>query len=91
MTKSSEQKLEFQRKYNAEPAQIKAREAENLARQHALKAGRVKKGDGKDVDHVKPLANGGSAKDSNTRVVSEKTNRGWRKGESGYNPGAQKK
>jgi hypothetical protein len=39
----------------------------------------VKKGDGMDVHHVKPLAKGGSATKSNTRVVSQKKNRGWRK------------
>jgi len=91
MAKTPESKLKYQAKYEESPKRIKIREEQNLARQHALKAGRVHKGDGKEVDHVKPLVNGGAAKDSNTRIVSEKVNRSWRKGQSGYNPGLQKK
>lgn len=91
MAKTPEYKLKYQAEYQKRPERIKAREAENLARQHALKAGKVHKGDGKDVDHIKPLADGGKGADNNTRVVSAKTNRGWRKGQSGYDPGKQKK
>ena len=39
------------------------------------KAGKVRKGDGKDVDHKKPLSKGGSNKKSNLRVTSKKKNR----------------
>lgn len=48
------------------------------ARYHAEKAGKVKPFDGKDVDHVKPLSQGG-AEDaaSNLRVRSRKANRSW--------------
>lgn len=91
MPKSSPAKLAFQKQYNALPGNVIKREKENLARAHALKAGTVKKGDNLDVDHVKPLDNGGAAIDENTRVVTQKTNRGWRKGQSGYNPGLQPK
>lgn len=42
-----------------------------------LKAGKVHKGDGKDVDHIKPLSKGGSASDSNLRVVSAHANRSF--------------
>lgn len=91
MPKSSPAKLAFQKTYNALPGNVIKREQENLARAHAIKAGRVKKGDGKDVDHIKPLDNGGPATDANTRVTSQTTNRGWRKGQSGYDPGLQAK
>ena len=63
----------------------KDRAARNKARAEAIKDGRVSKGDGKDVDHKKPLRNGGSKKKSNTRVASKKTNRsanGHKKGET---------
>jgi len=52
----------------------KDRAARNLARAHAMKEGKVKKGDGKQVDHKVPLRAGGSTKDSNTRVRSAKAN-----------------
>lgn len=38
------------------------------------KEGKVRKGDGKQVDHKKPLSQGGSNSRSNLRVVSDKTN-----------------
>jgi len=43
-----------------------------------MAAGKVRKGDGKDVHHKVMLAKGGSGKDSNTAVLSRKANRGWR-------------
>lgn len=77
MTKSSKTKLEYQKKYNEEHAddQVKRRRAQR----HAIAKGKSKVGDGKDIDHKKPLAKGGSGDDSNTRSRSQKANRGWRK------------
>lgn len=40
-----------QAKYNSKPEQIKKREARNRARYQMEKAGKVHKGDGKDVAH----------------------------------------
>ena len=40
-----------QRKYNGSPEQKKNRASRNAARRAAEKAGKVRKGDGKDVDH----------------------------------------
>lgn len=40
-----------QAKYNSKPAQIKKREARNVARYQMIKAGKVRKGDHKDVAH----------------------------------------
>ena len=51
------------------------RAARNRARRKAMKNGTVKKGDGKEVHHVRPLAVTGAKKASGTRVVSKKTNR----------------
>ena len=79
MTKSSKRELATKAAYNKRPSVQKKRVANNKARREALREGRVKKGDGKDVHHVKPLDKGGSTKKSNTKVVSQKTNRGWRK------------
>ena len=79
MPKSSKQELETKAKYNKRPDVQKKRVAQNKARRQAIADGRASKGDGKDVHHVKPLDKGGSAEKSNTKVVSKKTNRGWRK------------
>ena len=38
-------------KYKSKPEQIKKRTQRNAARAKLMKAGLVKKGDGKDVDH----------------------------------------
>lgn len=40
-----------QKKYNAKPEQVKRRAARNKSRAEMIKAGKVRKGDGKDVDH----------------------------------------
>jgi hypothetical protein len=62
----------------------------NQARAELEKKGLVHKGDGKDVDHKKPLDSGGGNTSGNLRVRDVKDNRGWRKGKTGkgsYNPG----
>lgn len=63
------------RDYHSKPEQIANRAARNHARLEATKAGKVHKGDGKEVDHIKPLSKGGSNSASNCRVVSRETNR----------------
>mgnify|MGYP000226216842 CR=1 FL=1 len=83
MPKTSKKALATKAKYNKRPDVQKKRVAQNKARRQAIADGRAKKGDGKDVHHVKPLDKGGSTAKSNTKVVSKKANRGWRK----KNPG----
>ena len=78
MTKSSKQELKTKAAYNKKPSVQKKRVANNKARREAIKEGRVKKGDGKHIDHKVPLDKGGSTAKSNTRVVSAKANKGWR-------------
>lgn len=84
MPKTSKAALAYKKAYNARP-EIKKRRAENnKARREMLEAGKVHKGDGLDVAHIKALDNGGTTVPSNLAVESRKKNRGWRKGESGY-------
>ncbi len=70
--------------YHASPEQRKNRSDRTVARNEAIKDGRVKRGDGKDLDHIKPISKGGSAKDkANTRVVSASTNRSFERNSDG--------
>ncbi len=79
MPKTSAKSLATKAAYNKRPDVQAKRVAQNRARRHAIAAGRAKKGDGKDVHHVVPLDKGGAGTDSNTKVVTQKANRGWRK------------
>lgn len=79
MTITSKKSLATKAAYNKLPEVQARRVLQNKARRHAIKAGKAKKGDGKDVDHKVMLSKGGSGKDSNTRVRNRKSNRGWRK------------
>jgi 5-methylcytosine-specific restriction endonuclease McrA len=56
------------------PERMKDRVARNKARREAIREGKVKKGDGKQIDHITPLSEGGSNHKSNLRVVSAKEN-----------------
>jgi len=78
MTRVRDYKHEYD-SYHAKPEQKKKRATRNAARRELESQGRVSKGDGKDVDHKKPLRNGGTNSASNLRVTSQSTNRGWRK------------
>ena len=86
MPKSSPQKLKYQKAFNARPEQTAKRVANNAARREAIREGRARVGDGKDVAHKKSLENGGSNARSNLQVQDRATNRGWRKGSGSYNP-----
>ena len=84
MPKSSPAKLAYMAKYQKSPARIEAREEANKARYQALRDGKVHKGDGKDVAHIKALDSGGKTVKGNTKIESEKSNRNWRKGVKSY-------
>lgn len=63
-------------KFQSSPKAKKDRAARNKARRMMEKEGRAKKGDGKDVGHIKPLSKGGSNSRSNLKVQSRSANRG---------------
>lgn len=67
------------RTYDARPENVAKRVKNNQARAMLEKEGRVRKGDGKDVDHKTPLRSGGGNSRSNLRVMDRSKNRGWRK------------
>lgn len=83
-------KREYQM-YHASPEQKKKRAARNKARRIMSKAGRVHKGDGKDVDHKRSLKSGGSTTKSNLRVLSKSANRGRNSTNGGRPKGGSKK
>jgi hypothetical protein len=62
-----------QRKYNSKPSSKKDRASRNAARSEAMKAGKVRKGDGKDIDHKN--SNPRDNRKSNTQVMSASKNR----------------
>lgn len=79
MNKGGPKKAAFDKAYNARPEQVKKREMRNAARAELMRDGKVKKGDGKDVDHKNMLDGNGTNGKENLRVVSKEQNRGWRK------------
>ena len=68
--------------YQGKPEQIKKRTMRNAARAKLMKLGKVRKGDGKDVAHVKALSKGGSNKDG-VRLESPSKNRSFKRKSSG--------
>lgn len=79
--RTPEQMKLMDRGYNSRPEIVKRRVMQNRARAMLMNEGKVRKGDGKDVDHRRMLKDGGSNKRSNLRVVSASRNRGWADGE----------
>lgn len=69
--------------YHGKPKQRKNRSKRVVARRAAEKDGRVTKGDGKDLDHKKPLSKGGSNGKANTRVTSKTANRSYKRTSTG--------
>jgi hypothetical protein len=69
-------------KYQGTTEQKKNRAARNAARAKLMKAGKVKKGDGKDVAHVKAFDKGGSNGDG-LRVEGREANRSFKRDNKG--------
>jgi 5-methylcytosine-specific restriction endonuclease McrA len=78
MAKARDYDKEY-REYHSKPEQKRNRALRNAARREMEDRGLVRKGDGKDVDHKKPLDRGGSNEPSNWRVMSKSKNRGYRR------------
>lgn len=64
-------------KFNSKPSEKKKRAARNAARAEMMKAGKVHKGDGKDVDHKQALSKGGSNSPTNLVAISMAANRSF--------------
>lgn len=62
-----------QRKYNSSPEQKKRRAERNATRRQEERKGNVRKGDGKDVDHVNHRTSDRSSK--NLKVMDRSKNR----------------
>lgn len=62
-----------QKRYNSKPEQIRRRSERNKTRRMMEKAGKVRKGDGKDVDHKN--GNPSDRSSANLRVQSKSQNR----------------
>jgi len=69
--------------YTSKPEVKKKRAEQNKARRMMEKAGKVHKGDGKDVDHRVPLSKGGSTTKTNLRVVDQSSNRSFSRNKDG--------
>lgn len=73
----------YQKEFNARPEEVKKRAARNAARAAYEK----KHGDlpsTVDVDHKKPMRDGGGNTPGNTTAKDQTANRGWRKGKKNY-------
>lgn len=68
--------------YQGTPEQKKNRAARNAARAKLMKAGKVKKGDGKDVAHIKAFDKGGSNANG-VRVEAKNKNRSFKRDSNG--------
>jgi hypothetical protein len=75
-------KLEY-KLYHSRPEQRKNRSERTVARNASNASGRTSKGDGKDLDHIRPLSKGGSTARSNTRVTSQSNNRSFARNKDG--------
>ena len=65
--------------YQSSPKQRRNNDKRKAARRLMEKEGKVKKGDGKDVAHKKPLAKGGSNKKGNLKVANRSKNRSFKR------------
>lgn len=69
--------------YDGTEAVKKKRAQRNKARRMLEREGVVHKGDGKDVDHKKPLSKGGATIISNLRVRPAAANRSFKRNSDG--------
>lgn len=77
-------------KWQAQPEQVARRVARNRARREAIKKGLVKKGDGKELDHV-GYHRKGSLDNVPVKVVTRKQNRSRQPKRDGSQDGRKKK
>lgn len=82
VNKSRPYKKEYDQ-YHGTEEQKKNRAKRNAARRKLKDQGRVRKGDGKDVDHKKPLSKGGSNGSGNLSVKKASANRSFKRRSDG--------
>lgn len=70
-------------RYQGTALQKRRRAKRNAARAALEKEGKVKKGDGKDVDHKRALSKGGSNSRSNLAAISQSSNRSFKRNKNG--------
>ena len=68
--------------YHGKPEQIKQRDERNKARNTLVKAGKLRKGVGKDAAHVKAVDKGGSIKDG-IKIEDSNSNRSFKRDSKG--------
>lgn len=83
MTKGKRDYRKEYDKYQGREERKNARVEQNKARRIMEKEGAVRKGDGKDVDHKKPLSKGGTTTRSNLRVTDPGSNRSFSRNRDG--------
>lgn len=71
------------KEYTSRPEVVKKRTEQNAARREMEKAGKVHKGDGRDVDHKTPLSKGGGNDSKNLRAVPKSENRSFSRNSDG--------
>jgi hypothetical protein len=69
--------------YHSRPEQIHNRSERTTLRRQANAKGITHKGDGKDLDHIRPLSKGGANSLSNARAVSVSHNRSFSRNHDG--------
>lgn len=74
---------ELQWEKDSKPQRVKQRAQRNAARATLMNEGKVKKGDGKDVDHKKPISKGGGNARNNLRAVAAAKNRSFPRTKNG--------
>lgn len=74
--------------YHSKPKQKRRRAQRNAARRKMEKAGKVSKGDGKDIDHKDH--NTANKSNGNLKVMSKSRNRAKNKGKGGRPKGGRK-
>tara|TARA_S200002703_G_scaffold140796_1_gene132217 strand:+ start:169 stop:444 length:276 start_codon:yes stop_codon:yes gene_type:complete len=74
-TNSKEYNRKNYKKYWGSKKAKQDRAKRNNARRKLMREGKVSKGDGKEVNHKRPLSSGGTNSKRNLQVTSRKTNR----------------
>ena len=75
MPKKKKDYKKIYKKYHSSRKAKTERNMRNQARRRAKRKGLGRKGDGMEIDHIRPISKGGSNKPKNLRVVKRSTNR----------------